>query len=814
MSRSQRGESLIMCPLLPCVYGAHLCVILTVVFSKSYDKERTVGHQKIERIHLSPPLLRVILPFLLALLLALPAGPAFPQELPIVTAIEIKGAKRIEEGAVRSRLSQRVGAQLSQEKTTDDITTIYKMGYFSDVKVEIEPFEGGVKAVYILKEKPTVIKVDFQGNKEFDDAKMKEIVTLNPGAIADVTLINDNAAKLRAFYEDEGYYFALIVPVVRKIGESDVAVTFQISEGDRVKIKEIRIEGNKALSAKAIRGAMKTKERGLFSFILGGGYYKKDEMKADVERIRDLYYDNGYLKVVVGEPSIQILSDRKSMRITIAVTEGEQFRVSSLAVSGSKTYPEADILRLLKTAPNKVFSKKVLQGDIAAITELYSNNGYALVSVTPDIIPDEATREVKVLYRINEGDRYRISRIDISGNTKTLDKVIRREIRVDEGDLFNAAALKRSYERLNNLQYFETVDISPKPNPEEKVVGLDVKVKEKSTGFLSVGGGYSSQDGVIGMVDITQANLFGRGQYLKMRAELGGQSSFYEFSFRDPWFLDKPLSFGAGIYYNTREYGDYDKKAKGFDVSLGKSFWEFWSASVSYTYEKATVYNVLDTASAVVKDQEGTNTTSAVTFIVSRDTRDNYVDPVRGSRYSLLFSFAGLGGSNAFIKTVFDSGWYFPMFAGTTIHLRGRVGYGTGIYGKDLPLYERFYVGGITTVRGFEYGKAGPLDINGEPVGGATELILTAEYIFPIVVEYKLKGLVFFDAGRGYCGSPCPAQPSEEGITFGTKLRYSAGAGLRWISPFGPIRIEWGYNLDKQPGEPSSRVDFSFGSAL
>ncbi|MCX8031247.1 MAG: outer membrane protein assembly factor BamA [Thermodesulfovibrionales bacterium] len=720
---------------------------------------------------------------------------------PLVNIIEVKGLKRIEEGALQARMSQKVGEPLNQEKISEDIKNIFKMGYFEDVKVHIEPAEGGFKVIYIVKEKPTIVKIDFQGNKVFDDSKLKEIATISPGVLSDVTLINDMAIKLRAFYESEGYYHANIVPVVKKLNEEETVLTYQIEEGNKVKIKDIIIKGNRSISTKKIKKVMKIEERKIYSFITGGGFYKKDEMKADIERIKDLYYDNGYIQVTVSEPEIKLIG-KDSMDIIITISEGEQFLVSSFDVSGNKVMADDTIKSLIKIKPQKPFSKEILKKDVTAITDLYADNGYALVVISPDVIPDEQTKTVKIIYRISEGDKYTVGRIDISGNTKTRDKVIRREIRLDEGDVFNASALKRSYERLNNLQFFETVDITPKPKLEQKVVDLDVKVKEKPTGFLSIGGGYSSVDGFIGIIDLTQGNLFGRGQYLKIRGQLGGKSSFYEFSFKDPWFMDKPISLGASIYKTEREYGNFDRRSAGFEISLGKSFWEYWHKSIAYNFERTTIFNVKEDASIIVKSQEGTRTTSSISPAIVRDTRDNYLDPTRGSRNALSFTMAGLGGSNAFIKALIDSGWYFPLFENSTIHLRARIGYASGLFGKELPLYERYYVGGIYTVRGLNYGDAGPKDINNEPLGGEKELILNAEYIFPIVSEYKLKGVIFFDAGRAY----------DKGETFGSDLRYTTGAGIRWISPIGPIRVEWGFNLDKRSGEPSSKVEFTFGT--
>ncbi len=732
------------------------------------------------------------------------SGPAYSQEVPVVTAIEIKGVKRIEEGSVKTKISQKIGEPLSDEKTSDDIKAIFKMGYFDDVKVNMEPFEGGLKLIYMVEEKPTIIKVDFQGNKEYDDSRLKEKITLTAGAISDITLINDNTIKLRAFYEDEGYYLAKVVPVLRKAGKGEVVLTFQIDEGEKVKIREIRIEGNKAISAGKIKDAMKTKVRGWLSFIFGTGYYKKDEMKADIDRIRDVYYDKGYIKVTVGDPVLQLVDDKRGMKISIQVSEGDQFKVTSVEIAGNKTYKEDELRKLIKLSSGKVFDKSVLSKDVVAISEKYANNGFALVSVFPDLVPDENNKTVRVVFRITEGDKYTVGKISISGNTKTRDKVIRREIRLDEGDTFDASSLKRTYDRLKNLQYFETVDLSPKPRHDEKVVDLDVDVKEKSTGSISLGGGYSTFEHFMVMLDVSQINLEGTGRGLRAKGELGSKGSYYELSYRDPWFQDKPIALNASIYKTYRVYGDFDSKATGFSVSLSKNFWEYWAVSLGYSLEQANIYNIVTTASPIVTDQAGTRLTSAISPALVRDTRDNFQDPTRGSRNSLGFSFAGLGGSNDYIKGLADSSWYFPITASTTFMVRGRLGYAEGLFGKEVPLYERFYLGDISTIRGINYGDAGPKDVNGQPIGGLRELIFNTEYIFPISSEYKFKGLVLFDAGRAYVANEI----------LGTNLDYTAGFGIRWISPMGPIRVEWGSNLNRKHGEASSKVGFTFGSSF
>jgi outer membrane protein insertion porin family len=723
------------------------------------------------------------------------------QELPVIKTIEIKGLKRIDEAAVKSKITQREGESISEEKTSEDIKNIFKMGYFDDVKAEIEPFEGGIRLIYVVKEKPTIVKIEFQGNKELDDSKLKEKLTITTGAIADSVLIQDNANRLREFYEEEGYWLSHIIPIIKTLSPEEVSLTYQIEEGPKIKIKKINIIGNKAISTGKIKGAMDTKERWLFSFITSSGYYKKERMESDIEKIRDLYFNNGFIKVAVGEPKIQLTDDKKGMIITIPISEGDQFEISSIELSGNKVFSDDELIKRITMVTNKPFSKENLKKDIFSISELYSENGYALITITPDLIPDERNKTVKVILKIDEGDKYRIGRIEISGNTKTRDKVIRREVRLDEGDIFNGALIKRSYERINNLNFFETVEIIPKPRPEEKLVDIDIKVKERPTGFFSIGGGYSSVEKLIATVDLTQGNLFGKGQLVKIRAELGGRTTYYDITFREPWFMDKPISFSTSVYKITREFIEYEKKATGFGVSFGKYFSEYWWGDIAYNFENATIYNISKDASAIIKDQEGKRITSSITPTLIRDSRDNFLDPTRGSRNAVYLTYAGVGGTNYFVKSEIDSAWYFPLRS-STVMLRGRFGYATGILGKELPLYERFYVGGIYTIRGLGFGEAGPRDKEtGEPIGGTEELILNTEYIFPIVSDLRLKGVVFFDTGNSY----------ESFKEFGT-LRYTTGLGIRWISPFGPIRLEWGYNLNRKPDESSSKFEFAFGS--
>jgi outer membrane protein insertion porin family len=734
-----------------------------------------------------------------ALVIAL-SVPAAAQETPVVNTIEVRGLKRIDESSVRAKISHGTGESLSSEKVTADIQKIYEMGYFDDVRVEVEPFEGGVGLIYIVREKPVITRVDFQGNKKLDDEKLREQLTITPGSIADTVLIQDNAIKIGVMYSNKGYALAEVVPVVRRISDTQAALTYQIDEGKKVKVKKIRVEGNEAFSDRKIRGVMQTGKWSIFNFLTHKkGYYEKNRIAADVERIKNLYFDNGYIQAAVTGPEIEYTDEKRKMILDFRVSEGEQFDLSSVGISGNTVFTEEEIRENLESEPGQVFSRGGLQKDVAAITDMYGERGYATANVVPDVVPDEASREVDVDLRIQEGDIYTIGRISISGNNRTRDRVIRREVRLDEGETYNGKLLKRSYQRISNTNYFEDVSFLPRFNHKIREVDVDIDVKERRTGSISLGAGYSSIDKLVGMVEFTQGNFRGMGQTLKIRAELGSIASDYSVSFIEPWLFGRPVSFSASVYNTEREYVDYDRKATGFSLGLGKELSEYWKANVVYNLEEAEITDVGPTASQIILDQVGKRLTSSISPSIIRDSRNNFLDPSRGSRTSLVVNFAGLGGDNKFVKGVLDSQWFFPVTERTVLAIRGRYGHATGYGGEEVPLYERFYVGGIHTIRGLDFGEGGPRDDTGEVIGGLNMVILNTDFVFPLIPSINLKGVVFSDVGSAYDNK------FEE-------LRYTAGAGVRWISPVGPIRIEWGYNIDPKPDEAGSRVEFALGT--
>lgn len=753
-----------------------------------------------------------------------------------VTLIDVQGNRRIEAATVLAKIKTKEGGIFDPALIKEDIKSLYQLGHFEDVQVKTEGFEDGIKVIFVVREKPLIREVSFEGNNEIDTEDLKQTVTIMPRSAFNIQALHENAEKIRLRYQDRGYYNAVVVPIVTELRSGERNVVFFIEEGEKVKLKDIIITGNKAVSEKEIKKALKTQEHHFFSFLGKSGTLRTEDLRGDLDVIRDIYFNKGYLQVQVADPVIEnkvylrriSIEDERIVRhdpplrlvkeneltVRITVKEGEQFRVGSITLKGNKILSDDDLMRDIKLKPGEVFSRQTLREDVNRIVDRYDSIARPFANVSPLFNIDPDRRTVALTIEIQEGGEVRIGRIDITGNTKTRDKVIRREMRLDEGDLYSKKAIRRSYERIYNLNFFETVDITPERRGGGPIMDLNVKVKEKLTGTASVGGGYSSVDGLIGIAEVTQGNLFGRGQLLRFKTQFGGQRRVFVLSFTEPYLFDKPLRGSVDLFNQRQEYDGYSINSKGFGLGIGKSFGEYLSASLRYSFDRSEVidYDITKIPALTKKqiDAYGASlSTSSMTFSTVRDTRDFFLDPKKGSRNSAYFEYAGgpLGGDANFIKAIADSGWYFPLFWDMVFMVRGRIGYAGSLIDKPLPIGERFFIGGMNSVRGFRYGFAGPteLDANGDliAVGGNKELIFNAEYTFPIVSGAGLKGVLFYDAGRGFLES--------ERIRIGD-LRQAVGWGFRWLTPIGPLRFEWGYILNQRPDDRASQFEFSIGS--
>ncbi len=721
---------------------------------------------------------------------------------PRVMAIEVEGTQRIEPDVIFLRIRTKVDSLVNRRVIREDIRALMDTGYFKQVSVDSVPVPGGVKILYVVEERPTIREIRYEGVKKLKEEDLQKVVMLKPKTFLSITALKENVEKIRKLYANEGYYRAKVNYEIEPQENNQVNVVFKIQENEEIKVRKVLFLGNEKFSDKALRKILQTKKKSLLSFITSAGAYKEDLLHDDVIRLTLWYLDHGYLQFAA-EPPLT-LSTEKGMYVFFIVSEGEQYTVKSMRWENASEEEQRVLSGLRTLLPGQIFSREKLQKDITAMTDYYADQGYAFAEIVPLYFPDEASRTVDVIYRVQKGEKYYVGDIRIIGNTKTRDKVIRREMGIIEGDLYSSSMVRFSKTELERLGYFETVNISTEPGTAPNLLDVVVSVKEGQTGTLSGGAGFSSTDQFILMANITQSNLFGRGQVLSLNAEVGGTRQNFSLSFTEPWLFDIPLSAGFDIFNTERVYQDFTRKSTGGALRLGYELRQYLRGNVMYKYEDVEVTDVSQLASITLRAEEGESTVSSVTFSIVHNTLDNPMFPLKGWLNIGTSEFAGtfLGGNTDFVKLQADTGVYIPIVWDTTVHLRGRIGWGEGIGGDRLPVFERYFVGGISTVRGYDVRTLGP-EVDGVLIGGNKELIFNAEFIFPISSQLKLRGLVFCDAGNAFS--------EDESIKF-QNLRFSTGAGFRWFSPMGPLTFVLGFPLDREPDEDPYAVQFSIGT--
>jgi len=725
------------------------------------------------------------------------------QERPIVIReIAIEGNRRVQDAVILGRIQSKIGDPFAPASLREDVKAVFALGAFDDVQLKVEDFEGGVKVTFVVVERPLVREIAFLGNRAIKVDELREKADLRIGILYNPVDVQQAEERIRARYEELGYFRAKILPVTERTPEGDVRVVFRIDEGRKTKIDHIEFVGNRALSASRLKGVMKTKER---QYLLFRATVQRKEFEDDIDRILALYADHGYIQARVESHEIVVAEATDRLILRIRIVEGPEFRFGKIGVTGNQVLPEAEIRRQVRIREGEVFSRAKLRRDVSAISELYSVIGRAFAEVAPQTITEAETRTVGVTFEIREGPEVYVERINISGNTKSSEKVLRRELRLAEGDLFSIQKLIRSRQRLFNLGFFDEVAVTTAPGSSPERIVINIEVKERPTGLVSVGAGFSSLDKLIGTVDVSQQNLFGRGQELFLRLRVGSRSQLANLGFTEPYLFDMPLSAGFDIFNSTRLFNDFSRKAVGGDLRFSYPFTEFIRGFGTYKFERVKVFDIAAGASTALLEAEGTSTTSSVIFAGVRDSRDNVFEPTRGSRNSLSLETAGLGGDNRFYKLIGESAWFFPLpIFDWVIGVRGEAGMVEGFGGKEVPIFERFFLGGPTTLRRLRTRSLSPRDATGARIGGDKELLFNAELLIPLVIP-RFRAALFFDAGNAY-GFGKDFDPTD--------LRTSAGIGFRWFSPLGPIRIDYGINLDREPGEKSAQFHFAIGSTF
>lgn len=734
----------------------------------------------------------------------LTAGPSAaqrpaPQQAPIIIKeLAVEGARRVQEAVVLGRVKSTIGSAFNPGLLSDDIRAIFGLGFFDDVQLKVEDFEGGVKVTFVVTERPFVRDVDFAGNKELNREDLQEKIDLKLGRVYNPVDVQRAVEKLRDFYEDEGYFEVQITPNVEKFADGDVRVVFSIAEGRQIKIDKIVIEGNVGLSEKVIKEAMTTRER---QYFILRGKVQRQRLDEDIERIIVLYNDHGYVQARVESTDIKVDRERALVTVTLTVVEGPQFRIGEVKVTGITLLPEKEIMRQTDFKRGDVFNRSAIRESVKAIEALYSTIGRASADVAArtDAVPGQ--NAYNVTFQIVEGPEVYVERINIAGNVRSQDKILRREIPLHEGDLYTLQKRDRARQKLVNLGYFEKVDVTTQPGSDKTKIIVNVDVTEKPTGLFSLGGGYSSIDAFVGTIDLAQRNFLGRGFEASARLRVGGTSTQGVISFTDPWFLDRPLSAGFDLFSSDRQFDEYRYNSFGTGLRIGHPFLEYWRWNLGYRASRDKVTDISDIASPALREQEGTRVTSATSSALGRDSRDNVTVPTKGSQASLSVDFAGLGGDSRYVKTGAYLTKFQPIWLGHVLAGRAQAGYAFGWSTDPLPLFERYYLGGPNSVRSFKFREISPIDERGFRIGGNSEVLGNLEYLVPLPFGFRLAG--FFDVGQVY----------GFGNDFDlTDLRKAAGAGFRWHSPFGPIRVDYGVNLDRRPGEDFGAFNFSVGT--
>jgi outer membrane protein insertion porin family len=725
--------------------------------------------------------------------------------------IEVKGNRRIEADAILTQMQTREGGLISPLRLREDLKAIYKMGYFKDVKFDVSETPEGRVLTVIVVEKPAIREIIVRGNRKVKEKTLLGAMEIKALSVASESVIKEAIQKALRVYREKGYYEASISYEFQPISPQEVRLIFNVNEGGPVYVKDISFEGVHAFKPGTLRGLMETKEKGWLPFIsriTGAGKLVRDTLERDVEKIGAYYFNHGYIKTRIGEPKIDIRQGK--VYITIPVTEGPQYTVGKVDLQGDLLESKEVLKEKLKIIHENIYSREVIQEDISTLGDFYADQGYANADVAPLLNENEAKHTVDITFDITRGEKVYFERIEIAGNIKTRDKVVRRELRVYEQELFSATKLKESMRNLRRLEYFEDVNFSTTPGSAPDRMNLKVTIKERPTGTFGVGVGYSTQDRLVGMVEVSQNNLFGRGQRLMVQALVGAIASRYRINFREPYFLDRPLGLGIDAYNWSRVFDEYTHTSFGGSIRLSHPLrWKYMYGFLSYRYEHVNLSDLTFSAlnTPAILEARDIHNTSAMTIGVRRDSRDSIFLPTKGSDQSISVEWAGLGGDVAFLRYILDTAFYIPLKWHLVGVLHGRAGYIQALdYGKQ-PAYELFYLGGIDSIRGFKYAEITPRDPQTlDRVGGDRFFQINTEcrFPFPMLRKYGLVGLVFFDCGNVYGAAH----------TLVPNVRTSAGGGVRWFSPMGPLRVEWGYNLNKKPWERQSAWEFSVGGAF
>jgi len=749
--------------------------------------------------------------------LSLAAASAWAQEDRRVLEVDVKGTTTVAKETILAKVQTKPGHPYQEAAVSDDIRRIFALGYFTDVKADLEERPDGVRLVFIVKEKPTIAAIEIEGHHALTKSRLLELFAVTKGALYDPRKVKEGVDLIKAEYARRGFSDCEVVSRVDVHEAANTAtVSLLIDEGARLRISQILVEGNQAFSDRRICKVLKTKRRKWFL----PGVYDAKVLEEDLERVRAFYRKDGYQDIRVSHEVYRDPAGR-GLYIHLKVDEGLQHRVGQVALTGAVLFPEREIRRVLTLKPGGVYNEESLQEDRRLIKQYYGDRGYIHAQVDPDPQLDQATKRVNLTYRIAEGELVHINRIEIQGNLRTKDTVIRRELRVFPGDPFNGAKTRKSLDRLYNLGYFEEVTVETQPTQAPDTEDLIVKVKESKTGSFSIGGGFSSIDRLVGLIELEQRNFdwknvptfTGAGQDLRLRAEVGTVRRHFDLAFTEPWIFGRPVSFGIDAYNRTQLRSSnlglaFEEERRGGGVRLGKEFADLVQVGLNYQLFRTRISNIVEEASADLKAEQGSNIVSVGGLSLAVDARDNRFDPTKGW---FLFSSMDLAGGvfgfdKDFIRVEGGASAYVPHANRFVFESRIKAGV-ISAYGSssEVPIFERFFGGGSGTIRGFRERRVGPRDpLSNDPIGGESTLVGTLEEVMTIVKDERgksiFKGSVFLDVGDVW------RRVNE----FAGSFKVGTGVGARVNTPIGPLRVDLGFPVTEEDKGEKRKPRFHF----
>jgi outer membrane protein insertion porin family len=778
------------------------------------------------------------------------AKPEAPVKVPSlkVVRVQFRGNRKVEDDAIRVTLHTLPGSSLNKDILQEDVRAIWKMGYFEDVQVETTDAPGGVVLTYVLKEKPAIRKIYVSGHEEVGLSKINEVLDIKKEQVLDLAKIKKNVEKIRELYLQRGFYMADVDYELRRDSPGEVDVYFHVHENSKVEVRRVNFTGNRHVTDQELRDVMLTQAGDLFSAVTSSGTYREDVFQRDLTLIQGYYFDRGYINVKVAEPRLELSADKRSLYISIAIDEGEQYRIGSIEMKGDLLEKPEVLLGRLQAKPGEIFNRSKVAQDVQAIAEHYKDKGYAYVNSTPETTVNEKQMTVSLFFDIQKGSEVTFERINIHGNSKTRDKVIRRELRIYEGERYSQSALDLSKRRVNALGFFEKVETSTKRGSGDDAMEVNVEVAERQTGAFQIGAGFSSVESFIAQAQISQNNLLGRGQSLVLQAQMSSLRQLFMLQFDEPYFLDTNWHFGFNLFDQQRYYLGFTRQSKGGSLTWGYLLTDYLRMFLTYTLQDISVTtggrsNLFSGGQRSPLPQGSlanllhAGVVSSWRISLAYDTRNDRMFPRSGWYNSISAEFAepAFFSEAQFSRFEGTARYFYPLLGPLVLRLKGDIGAVVSRAPQGVPIFERYFVGGIYDVRGFQLASLGPQirvpstqspdsNLRTFSVGGNMQVVGKIELEMPIFEKLNIRAVVFTDVGNAYNleRQYCRLKPASADISVDpctavfplNSLRSSWGFGLRWFSPIGPLRFEWGFPYKPLPGEDSSVFEFTIGNDL